>query len=79
MVIRFSGLLKTEVTGEWESDVDASNVAELLGKLINKYGPGFEKKVMADGKIRWNILIVVNGIFDLAHRHVKKRIGRKLK
>jgi len=61
MKVKFSGLLKTEVTGEWEIDVNACNVADLIGKLITKYGHKFEKKVMADGKIRWNILVVVNG------------------
>ena len=61
MKVKFSGLLKTEVTGEWEIDVNACNVADLIGKLITKYGHKFEKKVMADGKIRWNVLVVVNG------------------
>ena len=61
MKVKFSGLLKTEVTGEWEIEVNAGNVADLIGKLITKYGHEFERKVMADGKIRWNLLVVVNG------------------
>jgi molybdopterin converting factor small subunit len=61
MKIKFSGLLKTEVTGEWEIEINACCVADLIDKLIKKYGHEFEKKVMTDGKIRWNILVVVNG------------------
>lgn len=61
MKIKFSGLLKTEVTGEWEIEVDASCIAGLIDKLIKRYGHEFEKKVLDDGKIRWNILLVVNG------------------
>jgi molybdopterin converting factor small subunit len=61
MKVKFSGLLKTEVTGEWEIEVNACCVADLIDKLIKKYGHQFEEKVMADGKIRCNILLVVNG------------------
>ena len=61
MLIKFSGLLKAEVTREWETNASAYNVADLIGKLINKYGREFEIKIMTDGKIRWNILILING------------------
>jgi hypothetical protein len=61
MLIKFSGLLKTEATGEWETNICAHDIADLIDKLINKYGREFEIKIINDGYIRWNILILING------------------
>lgn len=61
MKIKFSGLLKTDVTGEWETEVSASDISDLLAKLISKYGAQFEEKVLVDGMFKWNILVLLNG------------------
>ncbi len=50
-----------EATNEKEVEMEAHDIAELLRKLVDKYGKKFEKLIFEDVEVHDYVKILVNG------------------
>jgi MoaD family protein len=58
--VRFLGPFK-DLIQSYEIEIDCTDVEDLIRKLIERYGPPFENKIMKEGKLNEDAIIVVNG------------------
>jgi molybdopterin converting factor small subunit len=58
--VRFLGPFK-DLIKSYEIEIDCTDLDDLIRKLIERYGPPFENKIMKEGKLNEDAIIVVNG------------------
>ncbi|MEM3030203.1 MAG: MoaD/ThiS family protein [Candidatus Micrarchaeia archaeon] len=62
MKIRFSSAIAAAVRGEAEATLDfEGDVAALLALLSQKYGEGFQKRILSGGRINGFVSVYLNG------------------
>jgi len=65
------------ITGKIEDELDADgkSVEEIIGMLSSKYGDSFNKLMFSDGKLRGNVIILINGQNIIFKNGVKEKLG----
>jgi molybdopterin synthase sulfur carrier subunit len=64
------------ITGKIDDEIDANgkSVEEIIGMLSSKYGDSFNKLMFSDGKLRGNVIILINGQNIIFKNGVKEKL-----
>ncbi|MEM4390176.1 MAG: MoaD/ThiS family protein [Candidatus Micrarchaeia archaeon] len=62
MKVKFSSAIAAAVKGEAEATLDfEGDIGGLLALLSQKYGEGFQKRILSGGKINGFVSVYING------------------
>lgn len=76
MNVRFLGPFK-DLIKSYEIEIDCTDVEDLIRKLIEKYGPPFENKIIKEGKLNEDAIIVVNGRIVTNSNEMQKKLKKE--
>lgn len=66
-----------DLANTYEIEIDCVDLEDLIRRLIEKYGQPFEEKIIENGQLNKNSIIVVNGRIVTNTNELRKKLKKE--